>query len=123
MSGRVLIGLRVLGLLFVSYVALFVVGSVVEPEPFSIVALLLVGVVAVAGWALLSNRRWGYWLSSLIALYHLAGGAYLLTFGQHHGDWTTPIGVWLFLLPGGLMVLLLLLRSSRHWGVAQRAEP
>ncbi len=113
MGAKEPIGLRLLGFVFVAFATLGLIGGI--SDGLRLDAVALAAVVGLAGWALLSQRRWGFWVAAVIAVAHVGSGIYLLTLGQRLGAWTDPVGIWVFLVPGAVIGLLLLTPAARQW--------
>lgn len=78
-------------------------------------AIGLVIVVFLAGRWLWQGSVWGYLLALALAVYLLSCAAFVLLFLRDNYAWATPIGVWLFLIPGCIVLGVLVTPRTLRW--------
>jgi hypothetical protein len=105
--------MRILGLLLTTCAVLSMLGQAVEQNA-DMDAFLVAAIFGVSGYALFRKRRWGYVLVAVLAIGLLLGASYLLLV-EREEYWAVPIALWVFLAPGLLILLVLLLPPSIRW--------
>ncbi len=105
--------LRVLGFTLLGLSALSIIGQVGDDPTLGGLALAVV--IGVGGGALAKTYRWGYILVGLQGFGLIASAAYLLLVASDRYSWSAPVGFWMFLVPGSLIIIILMLPSSRRW--------